>query len=148
MQKNHTLIQKEFNCGINPLFDALADHNTMGVWLGADIHRTTDSTVKDEGLNGTGSVRTIKMFGLPDFDETVVVFKKPSRIEYKITRGSPLRNHHGIIELSEKAGIVNLEWNIRFDMAIPLTGALTAWILKTSIGGGLKKLKKELEANK
>jgi len=143
--KNRTLLHEEISAPIDRVFDALADHDTMGSWLDANIRRTKNSEVKAEGPNGTGSIRTIKMFGLVEFDETVVVFKKPNTIEYKITRGSPLRNHHGRINLIEKNGKTEVTWDIRFDMAIPFTGALMAWLLKTSVGGGLRKLKSTLE---
>lgn len=159
MADYHAEISAEIRAPIETVFDRLADHNAMGTWLNADIRRTKDSSVTAEGVNGTGSVRTLRIFSLLDFDETVVRFEKPrsgvaqgkeakvASIEYKITRGSPLKNHHGTITLDDAGGKVTIAWNIIFDMAFPLVGHVVALLLKFAITDGLKKLAKQLEAS-
>lgn len=127
------------------VFDRLADHNRMGEWLDADIRRTRDSTAAGEGVNGTGSVRTLRILGMLDFDETIVKCDKPRTIEYEITRGSPLKNHHGAITLKHDGNVTQIDWDIRFDMDIPLAGHVVALLLNFAVGQGLKKLKGQLE---
>lgn len=146
MPANQTVIEAEIAAPIETVFDRLADHNRMGEWLAADITRTRESENNAEGVNGTGSVRTIRMFKVLEFDETVVRSEKPHTIEYRITRGSPLRNHLGRITLKQNGAAVAVHWEIVFDMAIPFTGKLTAFLLNAAIGSGLATLKKQLES--
>lgn len=148
MKQTRVKIAEQINAPIDVVFDRLADHNRMGEWLDADIKRTQDSPVTAEGVNGTGSVRTLRLLGIMEFDETVVRCERPAGIEYKITRGSPLRNHHGTIALTRDGTNTAIEWNIAFNMTIPFTGFLTGFMLQTAIGRGLAKLKKQLEGNK
>ena len=147
MAANRVLIEQKISAPIETVFDRLADHNRMGEWLSADISRTKDSGNASEGVNGTGSVRTIRILKLLDFDETVVRCEKPGTIEYRISRGSPLRNHLGRINLKANGGDVYIQWEITFDMAIPLTGGITALLLKAAIGRGLATLRKQIEAD-
>lgn len=143
MAQYRTHITEKIAAPINDVFDRLADHNRMGEFMSADIRRVKDSTIAAEGVNGTGSVRTLKILGLADFDETVVKSEKPNTIEYKITRGSPLKNHLGVIRLQEENGAVAIDWDITFDMGFG--GMIVELLLKTAVGGGLGKLKKQLE---
>ncbi len=145
MQKTRVQITEQIHAPIEIVFDRLADHSRMSEWLDADIKRTRDSTVTAEGVNGTGSVRTLRMLGIMEFDETVVRSDRPHKIEYEITRGSPLRGHHGTITLARDGNSTAIEWNIEFNMAIPFTGPVTGFLLKTAIGRGLAALRKQLE---
>ncbi len=143
MSQYRTHITEKIRAPIGDVFDRLADHNRMGEWMMADIRRTKDSTAAGEGVNGTGSVRTLKILGLSDFDETVVKSRKPETIEYKITRGSPLSNHLGVITLKEENGAVAIDWNITFEMGIG--GIVVEQLLKLAVSNGLSKLKKQME---
>lgn len=143
MSEHRTEITETIRAPIGEVFDRLADHNRMGEYMSADIRRTCDSTTAGEGVNGTGSVRTLKILGLSDFDETVVKYVKPAKLEYKITRGSPLKNHLGVITLKEENGAVNIHWVIAFEMSFG--GMLVAFLLKVAVGRGLATLKKQLE---
>ena len=145
MQKYQTVLSASIQAPIETVFDRLSDHNRMGEWLDADIRRTRDSTAAGEGVNGTGSVRTLRILGLLDFDETVVKCEKPRAIEYEITRGSPLKNHHGSITLKQNGSATQIDWDIKFDMAIPLAGHIVAMLLNLAVGQGLNKLKGQLE---
>lgn len=143
MSGYRTEITETIRAPISEVFDRLADHNRMGEYMSADIRRTKDSTAAGEGVNGTGSVRTLKIPGLSDFDETVVKFVRPAKLEYKITRGSPLKNHLGVITLKEEGGKTTVDWNITFDMGFG--GMIVELLLKFAVGRGLATLKKQLE---
>lgn len=143
MSTHQLHVTESFQAPINEVFDRLADHNRMGEYMSADIRRTKDSTAAGEGVNGTGSVRTLKILGLSDFDETVVKFVKPGKLEYKITRGSPLKNHLGIITLKDEGGKTTVDWNIAFEMGFG--GMIVEFLLKFAVGRGLTALKKQLE---
>jgi uncharacterized protein YndB with AHSA1/START domain len=146
MHKYHLEINELIRAPLGQVFDTLSDHNAMAEWMNTDIRRIRDATASAEGVNGTGSVRTLRLMGFLEFDETVTRSVKPKLIEYRITRGSPLKDHIGLIQLAEKNGGVQITWDIRFNMDLPLAGYPVAFALKTAISRGLKKLRQNLEA--
>ncbi len=132
-------ITAEFCRPVPEIFAVLSDHEKLGPILGAKIRRTKDGK---DSLNGLGSVRTLALGPLPTFDETVTAFEKDRFIEYKITRGSPLKNHKGTLEFSPTAsGGTKLRYRIEFDSKIPLLGPVVKFGLENGIRRGLKTLK-------
>jgi uncharacterized protein YndB with AHSA1/START domain len=109
------------------VFAYFADHERNGrIWAGR-ARRIQDGEDPAEP-NGLGSVRELKGPG-PAFEETIVVFEPTRRIEYEVSRGSPLKNHRGVILFDEAPGGTELEYSIRFDPKIPGTGAIFArWL--------------------
>ena len=131
-------INMEFRRPVCELFALLSDHEKMGPILGANVKRTRDGK---DSLNGLGSVRTLKIGPLPGFDETVTAFEKDKLVEYKITRGSPLKNHKGIMQFYPSgSGGSKLHYTIEFESKIPLLGPVVRVSLENSICNGLKKL--------
>jgi ribosome-associated toxin RatA of RatAB toxin-antitoxin module len=131
-------INMEFRRPVGELFALLSDHEKMGPILGANVKRTRDG--KDL-LNGLGSVRTLNIGPLPSFDETVTAFEKDKLVEYKITRGSPLKNHKGVMQFYPSgSGGSKLHYMIEFESKIPLLGPVVRAGLENSIRRGLKKL--------
>jgi hypothetical protein len=131
-------INMEFRRPVGELFALLSDHEKMGPILGANVKRTRDGK---DSLNGLGSVRTLNIGPLPSFDETVTAFKKDKLVEYKITRGSPLKNHKGVMRFYPSgSGGSKLRYTIEFESKIPLLGPVVHAILENSIRRGLKKL--------
>jgi uncharacterized membrane protein len=145
MARHSFTVQQVIHKPMSEVYDKLADHNTMGKWLSADIKRVKDSPDKKAGPNGVGSVRTIRMFFLVEFDETVILADKPRRIEYRITRGSPLKNHLGEIALTQMGDDTEITWTVSFEPVIPMTGWLITFLVSSGIKQGLAKLKKMLE---
>jgi hypothetical protein len=91
---------KLFRLLINLLkkFSDLSDHATFGRMLGVNIQRIKDS--KHENYDGLGSVRLIKSFPVPPFEETIVAFEPNILIAYEISKGSPIKNHRGEMHFS------------------------------------------------
>ena len=116
------------------VFDFLAEHENLGPLLGADISRVRDG---DTERNGVGSVRRVRVGPARPFEETITKFEPHSSIEYRITKGGPLRDHIGIIQLSDSAsGGTRIEYRIRVASRIPglaplVRGKLTRDIRKT-----------------
>ncbi len=120
------------------VFAALAEHENLGPVFGANITRMRDG---DTSRNGVGSVRRLKIGPLPAFEETTTVAEEPTLIEYRITRGSPLRNHHGVQRLSPTPnGGTRLDYTITFDAAVPGLDKVVAAVLTRAIARGLPKL--------
>ena len=131
-------INMEFRRPVGVLFALLSDHEKMGPILGANVKRTRDGK---DSLNGLDSVRTLNIGPLPSFDETVTAFEKDKLVEYKITRGSPLKNHKGVMQFYPSgSGGSKLHYTIEFESKIPLLGPVVRVGLENSIRRGLKKL--------
>ena len=131
-------INMEFKRPVSELFSLLSDHEKMGPILGANVKRTRDGK---DSLNGLDSVRTLNIGPLPSFDETVTAFEKDKLVEYKITRGSPLKNHKGAMHFyPSSSGGSKLHYTIEFESKIPLLGPIIRAGLENSICRGLKKL--------
>lgn len=131
-------INMEFRRPVGELFVLLSDHEKMGPILGVNVKRTRDGK---DSLNGLGSVRTLNIGPLPGFDETVTAFEKDKLVEYKITRGSPLKNHKGVMQFYPSAsGGSKLHYTIEFESKIPLLGPVVRKSLENSIRRGLKTL--------
>ena len=119
------------------VFAWFADHEQFGrIWPGR-TRRIRESPDPREP-NGLGSVREIRSGGLT-FEETITAFEAPARIEYRITRGSPIRNHRGELRFAEVSGGTKLDYTIEFDPKLPLTGGLIASILCASWHRGVSR---------
>lgn len=120
------------------VFDALAEHENLGPVFGAKITRVKDG---DTTRNGVGSTRSLKIGPLPAFQETTTVADRPTLIEYKITKGSPLKGHWGRQVLTPTAdGGTRLDYSIGFDAVVPGLAPVVAKILTLAIGKGLGTL--------
>lgn len=123
---------------VDQAFELLADHNQLTAVLGLPCKRTKDAPGDD--VNGLGSVRKLGLWPL-DFDETIVGFEPHRQIDYRITRGSPLRNHRGSVSFArDGAKKTKVTWNIEYEMGIPVLGAVIKQALRFGIARGLGKL--------
>lgn len=120
------------------VFDKLSEHENLGPVFGARITRVCDG---DTSRNGAGSTRSLKIGPLPAFHETTTKVEPHSLIEYKISKGGPLRGHWGVQRLTPTPdGGTMLDYTIGFDMLIPGMAALVGKVLTSSIRKGLPKL--------
>ncbi len=120
------------------VFEKLSEHENLGPVFGAKITRVKDG---DTSRNGIGSTRALKIGPLPAFHETTTVSEPHTLIEYKITKGSPLRGHWGrqILTPTTDGGTL-LDYTIGFDMAVPGAAAVVGKVLSANISKGLGKL--------
>jgi len=132
-------MRQEFNAPVDKVFSTLSDHETFGKICGINMQRTKDG---DDGANGLGSVRTINVGPLPSFEETITDFVPNVFIQYKITKGSPIKNHVGELKFSEENGITTLDYQIQLESKIPFTSSLIKTALENGISKGLGKYAK------
>jgi hypothetical protein len=131
-------ITHEFTSDPQTVFERLAEHENLGAVFGAKVTRVSDGATS---RNGVGSVRRLKIGPLPAFEETTTTAQPNTLIEYKITKGSPLKGHWGRQELTPTAGGgTRLDYTIGFDAAIPGLAALVGTVLEAAISKGLPKL--------
>lgn len=104
------------------VFELFADHRRFS-WLFGMPCRVV-ATGRDEP-HGVGSVRRL-LAGPLSFDETVIAFERDRAIDYRISRGGPLKNHLGQIRFRDDGKRTLVDYRIGFDARIPGTGALLA----------------------
>lgn len=132
-------IRKQFSASVDMLFSYLSVHkNLETIFAPAKISRIKDGSDAPDGL---GSVRRMRILIAPPFEETVTAHVPNERIEYRITRGSPLRNHMGVMRFAAMpAGGSELHYTIEFEGRLPLIGPLVRAGLERGIRRGLDKL--------
>ena len=132
-------ITQDFALPVERVYSYLAEHENLGPVVGAQVERVRDG---DTSRNGVGSVRRLKVGPLPWFEETNTQVVPNELIEYRITRGSVLKDHRGEMRFSSHGTGSRLDYVIEFDAKVPLTGPL----LKKAIEGNVRKGLKDVDA--
>ena len=127
-------IEHGFAVPVDRAFAYLSEHENLGPLFGARVTRVRDG---ETSRNGVGSVRSLKVGPLPAFDETVTVVVPNERIEYRITRGGPLRAHHGVMSLSPDGTGSHLHYVIEFGAVVPGLDRVVKAMLVRSITANL-----------
>ncbi|HUM51917.1 MAG TPA: hypothetical protein PK431_08880, partial [Chitinophagales bacterium] len=115
-------INEEFPFSVEKLFNYLEVHENLAT-LFAPLNVKTIKHGNTEKY-GVGSIRSLQFAIIPSFEETVTVCKKNELIEYKITKGSPLKNHYGIMKFSSTITGSSLHYTIEFDSDIPFVASI------------------------
>lgn len=140
MGKQQITISQSFNAPVDTIFNILTDHQSFGEVINSKIRRVVDS--QSGNKNGVGSVRRISAFPVPAFEETVLAFEPNRLMEYKVSKGSPVKNHRGRMEFSDEQGQTRLSYTIEYEPRLPFVfcGALLKNAIEKPIAGGLKRL--------
>jgi len=147
MSQQELHFQETIHAPIDQVFEFLADHQNFISLFGGSCSVVR---VGESEPNGLGSVRRIGT-GPLSFDEKIVVFERPHRIDYKIVRGSPLKDHLGTVVLKAAAGAAGhgahtqLDYTIRFTGKFPLIGPLVGRLLTLGWGRSARKRLAKLE---
>ena len=144
MKIHEIKLYQEFDTTIEQVWKAFSDHSNFGKMMGQKMTRIVDSS--DPGnVNGTGSVRLVGAPLMP-FHETIMKSEKPNKIEYKITKGTPLHHHYGRMHFTSLPdGRSAIYYSIELGSKIPLLGGIVAGALKKGIGGGLRNYARRLK---
>lgn len=130
-------ITHDFALPIERVYAYLAEHENLAPLFGAKITRVRDG---DDSRNGTGSVRTLRVGPGPSFDETIIEAVEPTFIKYRITRGSPLKGHEGVMTFTPTESGCRLHYVIAFGSAVPGLAKVVKVGLTRNITAGLKKV--------
>ncbi|EFQ83702.1 hypothetical protein HMPREF0063_11365 [Aeromicrobium marinum DSM 15272] len=131
-------VTHQFTSDPATVFAALSEHENLASIFPARITRVRNG---HDSRNGAGSVRRLKIGPLPAFEETVMTAEEPALIEYRITKGSPLKSHRGVQRLTPTAdGGTQLDYTIEFAAPVPGLAKVVALALTQSITSGLPKL--------
>ena len=136
-------VQKDLAAPPERVFAYLSENDNLGVLFApARVEHIKDG---DEGRTGVGSVRKLSFWGFLPFEETVTESVPNQRIEYEITKGSPMRDHHGTMAFSPTgAGGTHLDYTITLDSAVPGLAPVVAAQLRRALTKGLAKVDAEL----
>ncbi len=130
------VFDQDFTLPVERIYDYLAEHEHLGLLFAPiSVERLSDGT---DSRNGVGSARTMKLAGQLPFVETVTEAVPNERIVYKITKGSPLKNHRGVMEFTSlPSGGSHLHYEISFAGKLPGVDIVVAQALKRSVSKGL-----------
>jgi uncharacterized protein YndB with AHSA1/START domain len=140
VRAHHVHVEHRFEKPPERVFAYLAEHENLAELFGARITRLRDGT--DGRRNGVGSVRRLQVGPGPPFEETVTEFVPPERIVYRITRGSPLRGHVGVMTFAPDAGGTRFVYDIRLASPVPLLALLVKLSLTRSINASLANVER------
>ena len=140
MGKQQIIITQLFNAPVETIFSILTDHEEFGRIINAKIKWVIDS--RGENKNGLGSVRRIQAFPAPAFEESVVRFEPNQLMEYRVTKGSPIKNHRGRMEFTDDHGGTRLNYSIEFEPKRPFffLGSIIKKAIENPMRKGLERL--------
>jgi uncharacterized protein YndB with AHSA1/START domain len=141
MRAHHVHIEHHFAKPPERLFAYLAEHENLAEVFGAKVTRRCDG--QDGERNGVGSVRQLQIGPLPPFEETVTEFVPSQRIVYRITKGSPLRGHLGVMTFAPVADGTSFVYDIRLASPVPGLALLVRAALTRSIAQSLAKVERD-----
>lgn len=128
------LVERDFALPVARVYGYLAEHENLAPLFGAKVTRLRDG---DASRNGVGSVRRLKVGPLPPFEETVTQAVDGELVEYRITKGSPLRDHVGRMEFSPHGAGTHLRYTIDFGAVVPGLDKVIAVGLARTVRKGL-----------
>ncbi len=136
-------VERDFSAPVERVFEYLSEHENLGVLFApARVERLRHG---DTERNGVGSIRRLSFGGLIPFEETITAVVPNERIEYRITRGSPMRNHYGVMQFSGlPSGGSHLDYRIGLEARVPGLAGVVAATLNRSIGRGLDQVEARL----
>lgn len=117
------------------VFAFFTEHENLVNLFDAKITRLKDGS--DGHRNGVGSARELKVGPLPPFEETVTEFTPNEFVAYEITKGSPLKDHHGEMRFTSEGGGTHVHYEISFSGKLPGIGAIVARGLRRQVSTGL-----------
>ena len=108
---------------INAVFDVLSEVDGYSKFRGVKTAKLLEPGETEK--YGLGALRHVDSGGV-QFDERITSFERPTRLDYKIERSSPLPFRHelGSISLSEVAGGTKVVWVSKGRVNIPILGRL------------------------
>lgn len=139
MKQQRIEIAEEFDAPVHQVFRFFSEHeNLKSIFSPAKIRRISDG---EPARNGVGSAREMRVPGAPPFVETVTAYQENELIEYRITRGSPLRDHLGVmrfVPIDERR--TYFRYVITFEGKVPFVAPVVRHVLEGSIRRGLGKV--------
>jgi uncharacterized protein YndB with AHSA1/START domain len=127
---------------IDVVFDVLTDHRGYTRFSPA-VRRVNLEQEGNPAPNGVGAIRAFPVIG-PPVREQVTEYVAPTRFAYRILSGVPVREHTGVVDLSEQGGGTLMSYRVETTPRLPgyLGSGLTAF-LRFAVGqlvAGVRKI--------
>ena len=132
-------VVQDFSLPVERVYAYLSEHENLGPLFGAKITRIRDG---DTSRNGVGSIRRLRVGPTPSFEETVTEAVENERIVYRITQGSPLKDHEGVMLFSSTPTGSRLDYTIRFGSVVPGLDRLVKLGLQRNVSRGLRTVER------
>jgi hypothetical protein len=133
-------IRETFPFSVEKLFNHMEVHENLGdIFFPLKVETIRYGEIEPYGV---GSIRKLFVNPVPPFEESVTAFDRNKMIEYRITKGSPLKNHKGTMIFSGDNDQSALDYRIEFDSDIPFLAFTVKAGLEAGIKKGLEKLRK------
>jgi uncharacterized protein YndB with AHSA1/START domain len=133
--QQRVVVDHDFSFPPSRVYSYLAEHENLERVFSSKIKRLTDGS--DGTRNGVGSSRQLKIGFLPPFVETNTEVIPDKLIRWRITKGSPLRNHEGVMRFTANGNGTHLHVEITFNGAFPGVGSVAAAAMRRGIPKGL-----------
>lgn len=130
-------IEQSFSLPVERVYAYLSEHENLGPLFGAKVERVRDG---ETSRNGVGSVRRLRVGPTPPFEETVTAAIPNELVEYRITKGSPLRNHRGEMRFAPDGSGSRLTYVIEFGAVVPLLDRVVKAGLERNVRKGLRSV--------
>ncbi len=121
----------------------LTQPDLMNAWSHAKIRSLAPGAGGGPGDAGARREVQIAVLGLPvaRLEEVVEESRPPSRFAYRVTGGTPARDHHATITLEPTpSGGSRLRWKVDFRFPLPGLGAAAKVLLERQLGESLDRL--------
>lgn len=135
-------LERTTQADMETVFAVLTDHRGY-----ADISAVRKAVLEREGTpapNGVGAIRKLSLAG-PPLREEVTGYDAPSRFEYRLLSGLPVRDHVGTVTLSHSGGGTHISYRVDTTPTLPVGGAALVAVTKGVIGLLLRDVVKEAE---
>jgi uncharacterized protein YndB with AHSA1/START domain len=133
-------VHHEFAVPVERAYAYLAEHEHLEKLFGLRVERVRDG---DTDRNGPGSVRRLSFRGLAPFEETVTKAVPNELIEYRISKGGPLRDHAGRMRFAANGTGSTLDYEITFGSNLPGVAPLVKVVLQRGLRRGLPAVDQE-----
>ncbi len=135
------LVRRTIPAPIDRVFTVISDHAGYSAFQGIKEARLLREGKDDR--NGLGAIRRIGL-GSVWFEEEIVAFDPPIRMDYRILRSRPPIEHElGSLRLEEKEEGTEVIWTSTFRVRIPLVGR---WLTGSAARAGEKAFGRMLKA--
>lgn len=138
-------VQQRYAAPRDKVFAFFAVHENLMLVFNNQIRRIQDAPAGDNP-NGLGSVRSITMGPGLSFEERIETFVDNELIEYRVTKGSPVKNHLGQMRFADDPQGTVFDYRIRLQGRIPGTTCLIAFIMRRALSQGLSRVQAQIEA--
>ncbi len=132
------IFDRDYALAPERVFAYLSEHENLSSVFGTKVRRLRDGN--DGERNGVGSARELRIGPLPPFVETVVEFVPNELVRYRITKGSPLRDHEGTMRFTARGDGTHLHYEIAFGAVLPGLDAIIAVGLRRNVSRGLARV--------